>query len=623
MTKLLTESFNARYMTFEEVANTFIRTSDFDKLIQCNHTILMGSRGCGKTTLLKMLHPEALHTWNSDDSEKFKETIPFYGIYIPTDRQWGSQILNFENTFKNKKDFARAISRGLVNLNIFIAICNTFKSLLNISNNDVSINQDISLSLALVEVWKIPKPITPNLYSITKHFQMNVSDLNAIVKKADTSVELPTYCYYDYFDMILLGVNAFEYLFSDYEYFKSKAFRWALCFDELEIAPTWLYDELYDNCLRSKDQKILFKMTTTPVDSKTVVPALKFSPNIRDDFEIIKMWVYDTRSLKSWREFCDKYLNKLLNNRFKKNITSVSIFGENDYHAALNESESFKFAKLKGKEDTEFSENGYMWQLFKELAKIDRGFHEYLLKKRIDPGNPIPLYPEQINSVHRKIKPIALYRYYFRKNIINNVAHFRSRKVSSYNHGREYIYDVADGNSRAFVNLIRDFVPLIQFDNKGNVKRIKINDQAKVIEKFSEEFYYPKIAYYPNSYIYYNQREITLKSVVDCIGSYFKSQYLGDNFLSDPSSFFIFDKDCPSEFRDILNIGLEAGCFLLIEDEAMAKRKGLKRYRLSYSLYPLFNLPQRAYYFKNLSSILEPIIKENIDLETKQMIIKF
>jgi len=617
-----TESFNARYMTFNQVAESFIVTSDYLKIIKNNHTILVGSRGCGKTTLLKMLHPQAIMYRDSLNTNSLMDQIPFYGVYIPSDKQWNKQIEVFEKTFENNPDFVRAISRGIVNLNILIALCDNFKTLINIGLGDQS-DYDVLLSIELIDLWKLPKPITPNLYSITQRFLSYVEDLNIIINRADTNCILNDFCYWDFVNKTEIAINAFEERFKDIDFFKKRPFKWALCFDELEIAPKWLFDELIKKHLRSRSQKIIFKMTTIPEVSRDIVMPTdsdNFSSTLGDDYESVPMWVYNNRSQANWHEFCEKYLLKILRNKFNKNLAPKLFFGDHDYNIGLREYDRSKFSsKYTSKQETEFDKGGIMWYVMMELAEKDNSFKAYLIRKGIDPSNPIPTKKGQIDQVHRKIKPIVLYRYYFNKDENQK----RTRKVLSYNHGRDYIYDFADGNPRAFVNLINEFIPEFKLNKNGDPIKIPVNRQASIISNFCIDYFYPRIAYYAESVIKYKGKTITLENIVNYIGNYFREQYIGKTFYSDPFSRIRFDNKCPKEIEKLFNKGLESGGILALEEEfsTIAKKNEMGIYRLSYSLFPYYGLPQRSYAIKNLSEILEPILK--IEDNLSQLTINF
>lgn len=601
--RFFAESFNARYMTFEEVANSFIKTADFGRVVENCHTILMGSRGCGKTTLLKMLHPKALYNWADKDASSIKKRMPFYGVYIPSDRQWSRQIENFEKKFVQYPVFVKNISRGLVNLNILISLCSTFNALLELVNKENS-EEEALLCKYLIDYWELEKPISPTLYSISQRLNMYVRDVNTIVNNGETTIVLPKCFMYDFYDIVGLGINAFEEIFKKDPFFQLREFRWALCFDELEVAPKWLFDELIHKCLRSRNQKILLKMTSTPDSDIDLNTLGKKTPSKKDDYEIIKMWVYDSRSQKEWRDFCERYTSNILYKRFSKRIEPSKIFGDYDIDNAILDSIS---AKANKEESAQFYPGGIAYEIFKNLAAIDKSFHMYLLKKGVNPLDPQPTNKSQESPVHRKVKPLVYYRYYFKKDSAN-----RSRKVVRFNHGKRHIFDLADGNLRAFVNLINEFLKQITFNSKGNPQKIRISTQARIINQFSREYFYPRIVFYPDSNIIYENKIITLQKVIDLIGNFFYDRIVEDNFTADPYSFFKFDDNCPKEFDKFLEVALESGGILMSENEANIRgvRKGNKVYRLGYSLYPYYNLPQRDYNIIDLSRILKPMISQ-------------
>jgi len=158
----------------------------------------------------------------------------------------------------------------------------------------------------------------------------------------------------------------------------------------------------------------------------------------------------------------------------------------------------------------------------------------------------------------------------------------------------------------------------VELDSNGNPKRIKLNIQARVIEQFSREYFYPRIVFYPDSNIRYQNKTISLQKIIDLIGNFFYRKIVIDDFSADPYSFFRFDENCPEEFRRFLEIALESGGILMTEDEANIRgvRKGCKVYRLAYSLYPYYNLPQRDYNVVDLSRILYPLLSK-IEKEKK------
>jgi len=592
-----TRAFNARYMTFEDIAKSFIKSDNFIGIIKNEHSILTGSRGCGKTTLLKMLHPKALNAWNNKDGIQIKNEIPFTGIYIPADRQWKSQLDTFETKFAENKGFVENIFRGVVNANILIAICSTFDALLEINN--IESGFEIDLCKKLIDCWEIPKPLPPNLADIVIKIRCMVKDFNSIINKNSITDELPKLCYNNFVDLISVAIDCFESINNSKEYknieYKN---RWALCFDELEIAPKFLQELIINQNLRSlSDQRLIFKITTTPSLNLSNHDFSGLNPSELDDFTELKLWVYDNRSQKQWRSFCESYLKSSLETKFNDKIIDIKVLlGDHDYINGLKAGEPYEYSKLKSKNNTEFEEGGIMWYVMKKLQYFDDSFRDFLDRKDINPFNPIPKNREQEASIHRKIKPIVLYRYYFteKSNRKDKRVKLRSRNINTLNHGKDYIYDISDGNPRAFANIVNEIIKQVQFSNDKRNKNIDIPSQTRIIESFSINYSYKRIINYPKNII--KNSDLLLYEIVDKIGDYFFNRLVLSDFTADPTILFYIDSS-DTELENFIDIALESGAILKIEEEIPKKgvRKAHDVYRLSYSLYPKYRLPKVNY----------------------------
>ena len=118
------KTFNSRYLSYQEIAQEFVLTKNFQELTKSCHSVLLGTRGCGKTTMLKMLHPLSVREYQKIYTE-FK--LDFYGVYIPADRQW-SIILEQLNKETQNVAFYEKVSKALVNVNILLAFIDTLKT---------------------------------------------------------------------------------------------------------------------------------------------------------------------------------------------------------------------------------------------------------------------------------------------------------------------------------------------------------------------------------------------------------------------------------------------------------------------------------------------------------------
>src|SRR5688572_27576204 len=129
-------TFNARHLHPKEVAESFIWSHNFEKVIQNNHSVILGARGCGKTTLMKMLTIPALHSWNDPRAPRIKKEIAFYAVYISTDIYWDVKNQTYSSQLESFGNFSEKISIFSVNSNVFTSLCNTFLDVIKIDLAD-------------------------------------------------------------------------------------------------------------------------------------------------------------------------------------------------------------------------------------------------------------------------------------------------------------------------------------------------------------------------------------------------------------------------------------------------------------------------------------------------------
>jgi energy-coupling factor transporter ATP-binding protein EcfA2 len=594
-------------MTFEEIAKSFIVSGNFKNMIKSEHTILTGPRGCGKTTLLKMLHPKALNSWNTLEAEEIKQNIDFTGIYIPSDMQWKSQLDAFEKRFSNNQEFVENIFRGVINSNVLIAVCSTFSALIESSN--VEEEFEIELALKLIDNWDIERPVAPNLDDIMIKILKMISNFNSFYRKKITSDSLPEFCYKNYFDLVSVAIACFESLNKRGNYttidYKNK---WALCFDELEIMPDFFQKEIINQGIRGiSDQRLLLKLTSVPNINRLLNKDI-LTPREIDDYTNLKLWVYNKTSQEEWRDFCEKYMKNILESYYSCKINLNTLLGkELNYVKGIKAVDSTIFAKSKSKQHSEFDHGGVIWKVMYLLQNYDKSFYEYLIRKNINPLDPVPKDKGQEAAIHRKIMPIVLYRYYFTekaKSSSGKEKKSRSRNINAFNNGKNFIFDIADGNPRAFAHLVNEFIDKVDFDNNNSVKEIEIQKQSRIIQSFSVNYFYRRLVNDPQNEI--NNIDKLLFQIIDIIGNYFFKKLVLDDFSADPVNLFYVNQS-EHHLKEFINIALKLGAIFKVEDELSIKevRNSKDVYRLSYSLYPAYKLPKVDYNPIPLSRILK------------------
>lgn len=557
------KTFNSRYLTYSEIAQEFVLTKNFQELLKPCHSILLGTRGCGKTTMLKMLHPAAVREYQKVHSEFHLE---FYGVYIPADRQW-SLILEQLDKETEHIEFYEKVSKSLVNVNILLAFIDTLKVLFD--DESFGAEKKTKYLSLLVNYWKLGKNIPPIIDIIRLNLKGMIIDMKNAISESDFSFVFPYVCKSNFEDTIALAVELFNSLFED------SCKKWALCFDEMEIAPEWLQRKIVNGCLRSIDQTLLFKITATP-DWKVCNNNHK-SPTQGNDFEFIKCWNYDYSSTMEWRIFCDSIIESQV----------LSKYG-------VTQDEFISLLSDPKKHELNF--------FFHELPKVDKGFSEVFQKENYDENNGVIQIKNWIQRKKKYKYPVLLCRYSWFTQDRQYGIPFENVYLGDW-----LLYKMSDGNPRIFCNILGDIVLSLR-STKGNLMP-KLPALRDIVTDYSKHFYEGSsflLDEYKTEY-----GDFTFEELINIIGWYFNHELLSDRYNPSPITMFTLGKS--SSLQSFVKKALQQGVVVKVEDqqvETSGSSDGI--YRLSYMLYPYFHIIQS--FAKNIIS-LEEILTYNLKNE--------
>ncbi|MEV4887669.1 hypothetical protein MRBLMN1_006261 [Chitinophaga ginsengisegetis] len=588
-------TYNARHLNPREVAETFIWSSNFEKLIQNNHSVILGARGCGKTTLMKMLTLPALYAWKGNNASFIRKNIPFYSVYISTDIYWDVKNQTYSAQLQYFGKFSEVVSTFSVNSNVFKAICETLKNIIEFELEDLDENKEIELCKYLMKAWKL-NSIVPKLEYVVDALNERVDEFNQLIQNVifncKTESEIPQK---DYFNLSF--ESSIEYIIPIFEriYGISENKKWALCFDELEFAPLWLQQKLFTS-LRSRTQYVLYKLSASPILPMELEKSInkEYGATPGNDVQIIKMW-----SSSENENFSKEIILSLLR---KRNIDEVpeSFFGSNDIY---------------NKNPNSYSKGSEFYNEMLELINKDFSFRNFLESYKIDVNDPLPLNSSQKDTIFRKIKPIVYYRnFYIENNKLEKSGKtsltLRSRKTGDLYSGIEILCKICDGNPRWLIGIINSI--LAKSTESSADKKIQYAELLSAAKKFSNV-----IANIPIGL----RSSYTLRNIVDKVGNYFSDQLLGSNFNMDPRGTFIVDddqNDISENIIELLEKGTSQGAFILLDsaDDSFDFKIRNKRFKLAYLLSLLYKLPLRKYPATKLSQCLNGIESDTI-IQTK------
>lgn len=533
-------TFNSRYLTYKALTEQFVPTQHFKRLMLPSHSILLGARGSGKTTMLKMLQPEA--------EDLYKEKYPgwdysFYGIYIPSDRQW-SFVLEELDEASNPQSI-KNISKGLVNLNILLAFLESLHYVLG--RKEVSETDKFEFCKNLMRFWHINDDIPPMIEFIRMCLRGEAIKIQNAINDKDTDYNLPFVCKTPFVDTLSQALDIVEYCFSKYDL----RTQWALCFDEMEIAPEWLKEEIINLDLRSRDQRLLFKITSTP-DWRIAINRYRDASE-NNDIDVIKCWNTEAGAYIEWKTFCDSIIKSQILDKY-----------------GISKEEFFSLLSVEKKDRNFFLEH---------LPSVDDGFGKFFLRdKDFDAQNIITISRASMRSKY--YQPMVLASRYF---------HFGKIKgkpvADDYSYlGEWMLYSMPDGNPRSLMNILK--MISYQMESRGKL-RMNIPALGKMVRDFSRQSFDERFSYSPMPAIDINGNKLSFYDILYGIGDYFKNELLGEHYNPDPKTMFTFDNK--SLFKDFIHIGLSVGAIVMINDKlTYSGQRPNGVYRLSYMLYPLF-----------------------------------
>ena len=289
------ESFNARTLRPEEVAQRFVPSDHFRRLFRVCHSVVVGPRGSGKTTLLKMLEQPAVETWSHPDADEYRRQVNYTGVFVATDVNWKSQIdslssVNFsatESRLFGSSAFTTHVLRSLVTS--FRYRSNTKPAPFPHRRVTLDAERESRLVRSVSESWKI-KPPLPTLLSLRHALSARLNQIRELASREqlrhskDRAARLSDdpYLHIWYLPAVTTAIELFNDLVDEPDA------KWALLFDELELAPEWIREELMQST-RSVDDRLLFKLSISPYEEHSSAHGL-LAPTQDNDYNAIPLW---------------------------------------------------------------------------------------------------------------------------------------------------------------------------------------------------------------------------------------------------------------------------------------------------------------------------------------------
>ncbi len=590
------ESFNARALRPEQVAKTFVAPSFFTDLASRCHSTVVGPRGSGKTSLLKMLQPRALESWPSTNAENFRSTIDFTGVFVPTDISWNRQTIACVESLP--ANAARAFRTAAFTTQVLHSLVETFSWRAEVPPEDckhpyrrvhIKASDEKRLVHELAATWGLT-PSTETFIGLKHSLSRRNTEIWSLAQVMALSGQSTAYPQWIGLDFLSCTVQAVE-LFDDAV--GEPDSRWALLFDELELAPGWIMDGLL-TALRSTAPRILFKLALSPFDEQfyRVRDALNASP--LQDFNEIVLW---HAKKEDGKDFSTRLFINVCEDQGRSITSLEDLVGKSPFDAGRDSTAAY-------------GKGGTAWKALKYAIENDPTFADYWTKQEVDLDN-LPMLSEIERAAKvRKIFPVLLLRNFFRaaaESPQGKIQTRRGRKTFEIYRGASSFLAISEGNPRWVIGITR---LLLAAANETNRMPVPAFRQASVLEEVMHKFRarLKTMSIGQNRHAY---RITTLLSLIDAVGNYFGNEVIERDFSSQPHLTFTVDSTTPTDLVAGIGRALNAGAIVYIPDpdsSALLHDLKGKKFRVSYLMAPFFHLPLRLGESISLSKILKPLL---------------
>lgn len=598
-------AFNAKTMTFAEVASSFCPSKKYEELAGGWNALLIGPRGSGKTTLMKMLSLQGMRAWPAEKL-KSRPEITYTGIFVPADIAWSEMVSALTRDALDTR-LGDLVAETAFVTNVLLSAMRTIE--LRISRSaPVSEFQSVALAgsahddwiVHAAELWGL-KPQSLSLRALTRALEARLINFRQEIRfialqhaKFDETLlrERIPYLGLPLIESVSQSLISFNQAVGEADH------KWALLLDEFEVAPLSLQATVL-RALRGGAPELLLKVALAPCGPHTTLAEDPITgPSERNDFRQVLLWYPDRGDAEKFCEdVCRGWLAKkapeyaLMPLKKVFGTTPIAIVEDDDFDDDKDEDES---ARQKRLQETS--------KLFIALAAKDQSFQEFLVRRQIDPSNLAASDDSYARATIRKIAPIVAFRNAYRSNSPAGKKRGRKPYVAAYV-GWESIAAMSEGNPRWLIGML---ISIWTGRYKDSGLPIPMPAQTDATRETGGAFVemLRSLATRPAHGMEVGEPVL---NIVEKLAKYFHDRLVTESFVEDPPMVFVVDAATSPAVEESLRLALNHGAIICYQGPDKSggynSLRG-RQFRLAYLLAQQFKLPIRKSKAISLSAAL-------------------
>ncbi|UUX49679.1 hypothetical protein NUH88_20055 [Nisaea acidiphila] len=581
------ETHNARHIEPSEVAKTFVPPdSTYSNISSNNNHIVIGPRGSGKTTLFKMLTIPALVNWRDFNKFDIYPKVDFIGIFVPADRSWQAQIRSKtgdaqKSTLIMNAAFTTHVLLSFMNTLIQLNELDLTKSKrINFDVKKINNEQESEISRQIADAWRLDTSIY-SFRGIIASLRKRLISIGEIKEKIFYIENYSfdefesKFIYLTFRDTLLYAIDIYA------NHIGNQSLRWALLFDEFEIAPTDIQKEVLSNLRGQSDPKLIFKIALA-MYNRNIEDLLtdEHAASAKNDFQVEYLW---HARKDSGHRFSAKLVQRMLQDSGYDSEEMSTFLGNSLYDFEDDDTQS------------PYSDDGKVLQAYMSLEKSDPSFKSWLASRNVNLNDLTNLNGIDRASTIRKIRSIALTREYFRRftDDRSDISRGRSRKVDQIYIRHPSLLSLCEGNPRFTLAIFSPLIRELMITRAKHAKRpVSDRHQSEQVRSTLNAFraFLKTIPYQPQS----REGNRGLLSLLDKVGNHFYQKCVVEEFNPQPPLTFIVDSHIDEETHRALGRAVNAGAIVYVPDKGaeplLSSLRG-KRFRLSFLLSTYYKIP--------------------------------